>query len=37
MHHIDQPFALGAGKGDVLAIYRIALGTDVDQVIDCAK
>ncbi len=37
MHHIDQPFALGAGKGDVLAISRIALGTDVDQVIDCAK
>lgn len=37
MHHIDQPFAMGAGKGDVLAISRIALGTDVDQVIDCTK
>lgn len=37
MHHIDQPFVLGAGNGDVLAIHRVALGTDVDQVIDCAK
>jgi beta-glucosidase len=37
MHHIDRPFVLHAGKGDQLAIYRIALGTDVDQVVDCAK
>ncbi|WP_430390899.1 glycoside hydrolase family 3 N-terminal domain-containing protein [Dyella sp. 20L07] len=37
MHHIDQPFAWGAGKGTELAIFRVALGTDVDQVIDCVK
>ncbi|WP_380003870.1 glycoside hydrolase family 3 protein [Dyella halodurans] len=37
MHHVDQPFAWGAGKGTELAISRVALGTDVDQVIDCAK
>jgi beta-glucosidase len=37
MHHIDQPFAWGAGKGTDLAISRVALGTDVDQVVDCVK
>jgi beta-glucosidase len=37
MHHIDQPFAWGAGKGTRLAISRVALGTDVDQVVDCVK
>ncbi|RDI97986.1 1,4-beta-D-glucan glucohydrolase [Dyella solisilvae] len=37
MHHIDQPFVLGASKGDQLALYRVALGTDVDRVVDCAK
>ncbi|HEY2624414.1 MAG TPA: putative glycoside hydrolase, partial [Dyella sp.] len=37
MHHIDQPFALGGGRGTELAMARAALGTDVDQVINCAK
>ncbi len=37
MHHVDQPFTWGAGKGTELAVSRVALGTDVDQVIDCAK
>jgi len=37
MHHIDQPFAWGAGKGTDIAIARVALGTDVDQVVECAK
>lgn len=37
MHHIEQPFAWGAGKGTDIAIARVALGTDVDQVVDCAK
>jgi beta-glucosidase len=37
MHHIDQPFAWGAGKGTDVAISRVALGTDVDQVVDCVK
>jgi beta-glucosidase len=37
MHHVDQPFVMGAGKGTELAIARTALGMDVDQVIDCAK
>ncbi len=37
MHHVEQPFVLSAGKGTELAVYRVALGTDADQVIDCAK
>jgi beta-glucosidase len=37
MHRIDQPFAWGAGKGTTVAISRVALGTDIDQVADCAK
>jgi beta-glucosidase len=37
MHHIEQPFAWGAGKGTNVAIARVALGTDVDQVVDCVK
>nr|WP_114240889.1 glycoside hydrolase family 3 protein [Dyella sp. C9] len=37
MHHIDQPFVWSAGKGSELAISRVALGTDVDRVIDCAR
>ncbi|WP_090450121.1 glycoside hydrolase family 3 protein [Dyella sp. OK004] len=37
MHRIDQPFVWGAGKGASLAISRVALGADADQVIDCAK
>jgi beta-glucosidase len=37
MHHVDQPFAWGAGKGTDVAISRVALGTDVDQVVDCVK
>ncbi len=37
MHHIEQPFALGAGKGAELAISRAALGTDADQVMECAR
>lgn len=37
MHHIDQPFAWGAGKGTDIALSRVALGTDVDKVVDCVK
>jgi len=37
MHHIEQPFAWGAGKGTDIAIARVALGTDVDQVVECTK
>jgi len=37
MHRIEQPFAWGAGKGADIAIARVALGTDVDQVVECAK
>ncbi|PXV53172.1 exo-1,4-beta-glucosidase [Dyella jiangningensis] len=37
MHHIDQPFAWSAGKGADIAISRVALGTDVDRVVDCVK
>lgn len=37
MHHIEQPFVLGAGKGDQLALSRVVLGTEVDEVIDCVK
>lgn len=37
MHHIEQPFAWGAGKGAEVAISRAALGTDADQVMECAK
>ncbi len=37
MHHIDQPFMWGASKGADMAISRVALGTDVDQVADCVK
>jgi beta-glucosidase len=37
MHRIEQPFTLGAGKGSTLAIARVALGTETDQVIECAK
>ncbi len=35
MHHIEQPFAWGAGSGTDIAISRVALGTDVDQAVDC--
>lgn len=37
MHHIDQPFAWGAGKGTDVALSRVSLGTDVDKVVDCVK
>lgn len=37
MHRIEQPFTLAAGKGAQLALFRAALGTDVDQVMECAK
>ncbi|WP_243042960.1 glycoside hydrolase family 3 protein [Dyella sedimenti] len=37
MHRIEQPFVWDAGKGSQLAIFRVALGTDVDHVIDCAR
>ncbi|HET6554739.1 MAG TPA: glycoside hydrolase family 3 N-terminal domain-containing protein [Dyella sp.] len=37
MHRIEQPFNWGAGKGAELSIARVALGTDVDQVMECAK
>ncbi|QNJ99781.1 glycoside hydrolase family 3 protein [Dyella telluris] len=37
MHHIDQPFAWGAGKGTEIAISRVSLGTDIDQVAECVK
>ncbi|ULU26455.1 glycoside hydrolase family 3 protein [Dyella terrae] len=37
MHHVDQPFVWGASKGADIAISRVALGTDVDQVADCVK
>jgi len=37
MHHIEQPFAWGAGKGVDIAISRVSLGTDVDQVVGCNK
>jgi len=37
MHRIDQPFAWGAGKGTDIALSRVSLGTDVDNVVDCVK
>lgn len=37
MHRIDQPFVWGAGAGSSVALARVALGTDADQVVDCAK
>ncbi len=37
MHHIDQPFAWGAGKGTDMSLSRVSLGTDVDMVVDCVK
>lgn len=37
MHRIDQPFVWGAGAGASVALARVALGTDADRVVDCAK
>ncbi len=37
MHHIEQPFQLGAGAGSTLALFRVALGTDAGQVVTCPK
>lgn len=37
MHHIDQPFAWGAGRGTDIAIARVSLGTDVDVAVDCKR
>jgi len=37
MHRIDQPFVWGAGAGSSVALARVALGTDADQVVDCAR
>jgi beta-glucosidase len=37
MHHIEQPFVWSAGKGAEVAISRAALGTDADQVMECAR
>jgi beta-glucosidase len=37
MHHIEQPFVLEAGKGARLAIASVALGNQVDQVVDCPR
>ena len=37
MHHIEQPFQLGAAAGSTLAVSRVALGTDADQVVTCPK
>jgi beta-glucosidase len=37
MHHIGQPFAWGAGKGTDIAMSRIALSSDADQVAECAR
>jgi beta-glucosidase len=35
MHKIDRPFVWAADRGTDLTIARVALGTDVDHVIDC--
>jgi beta-glucosidase len=37
MHHVEQPFVMRAIQGTQLAIARVALGVDVDRVVDCAK
>jgi beta-glucosidase len=37
MRHIVDPFVIEAGKGTRLAISRVALGTNADRVIECAK
>lgn len=37
MHHIDRPFELGAGAGTALTVFRVALGTDADQVVRCPR
>ena len=37
MHRIEQPFVWSAGKGAEVAISRAALGTDADQVMECAR
>ena len=36
MHHVTEPFVLGAGKGTRLSIASAALGTNADRVLDCA-
>lgn len=37
MHHIDRPFELGAGAGTALTVFRVALGTDADQLVRCPR
>lgn len=37
MHHITEPFVLGADKGERLSIASAALGTNADHVLDCAR
>jgi beta-glucosidase len=37
MHRIDRPFVWDAGKGSQLAVFSVALGSDAEQVIDCAR
>lgn len=35
MKNIDAPFEWSGGRGDVLAVAKVALGTSVDYTIDC--
>jgi beta-glucosidase len=37
MHRIDRPFVLASEAKTVLAVTRVALGTDADAIVDCAK
>ncbi|HET8764194.1 MAG TPA: putative glycoside hydrolase, partial [Rhodanobacter sp.] len=37
MRHIVQPLVLEAGRGTRLAVSGAALGTNADQVVDCAR
>jgi len=35
LHHVTQPFALGAGQGSKVALTGVSLGTDADQTVRC--
>jgi beta-glucosidase len=37
MRHIVAPFVIEASKGTRLAISRVALGTNADRVLECAR
>ena len=37
MHRIDRPFVMTADEKATLVVSRVALGTDADVIVDCAK